>query len=33
VLAKLNLDYDRYIPVHAGATPLTKADVMKSLGK
>jgi glyoxylase-like metal-dependent hydrolase (beta-lactamase superfamily II) len=33
VLAKLNLDYDRYIPVHAGATPLTKADVMKALGK
>jgi glyoxylase-like metal-dependent hydrolase (beta-lactamase superfamily II) len=33
MLAKLNLDYDRYIPVHAGATPLTKADVMKALGK
>ena len=33
VLARLNLDYDRYIPVHAGATPLTKADVMKALEK
>src|SRR4029077_1060618 len=33
VLAKLNLDYDRYIPVHAGAAPLTKADVNKALGK
>jgi glyoxylase-like metal-dependent hydrolase (beta-lactamase superfamily II) len=33
ILAKLNLDYDRYIPVHAGATPLTKADVNKALGK
>ena len=33
VLAKLNLDYDRYIPVHAGAAPLTKADVNKALGR
>jgi glyoxylase-like metal-dependent hydrolase (beta-lactamase superfamily II) len=33
VLAKLNLDYDKYIPVHAGATPLTKADVNKALAK
>jgi glyoxylase-like metal-dependent hydrolase (beta-lactamase superfamily II) len=33
VLAKLNLDYDKYIPVHAGATPLTKKDVDKALGK
>jgi glyoxylase-like metal-dependent hydrolase (beta-lactamase superfamily II) len=32
-LAKLNLDFDRYIPVHAGAAPLTKADVNKALGK
>ena len=33
ILAKLNLDYDRYIPVHAAATQLTKADVNKALGK
>jgi glyoxylase-like metal-dependent hydrolase (beta-lactamase superfamily II) len=33
VLAKLNLDYDRYIPVHAGATPLTKKDVVAALEK
>jgi len=33
VLARLNLDYDKYIPVHAGATPLTKKDVDKALGK
>lgn len=33
VLAKLNLDYDRYINVHASAAPQTKADVMKALGQ
>jgi glyoxylase-like metal-dependent hydrolase (beta-lactamase superfamily II) len=33
VLAKLNLDYDRYIPVHAGAAQLTRSDVNKALGK
>ena len=33
VLAKLNLDYDKYIPVHAGATPLTKKDVVAALEK
>jgi len=33
VLARLNLDYDRYIPVHAGATPLTKKDVLAALEK
>ena len=26
VLDKLKLDFDKYIPVHAGASPLTKAD-------
>jgi hypothetical protein len=30
VLAKVNLDYDRYIPVHARAAPLIKADVNKA---
>jgi glyoxylase-like metal-dependent hydrolase (beta-lactamase superfamily II) len=33
ILAKLNLDYDRYIPVHAAGAPQTKADVMKALGQ
>lgn len=33
VLEKLNLDFDRYINVHASATPQTKADVWKSVGK
>ncbi len=33
VLEKLNLDYDRYINVHASAAPQYKADVMKAMGK
>ncbi|MEP7353257.1 MAG: MBL fold metallo-hydrolase [Acidobacteriota bacterium] len=33
VLVKLNLDFDRYINVHASAAPQTKADVWKSVGK
>jgi glyoxylase-like metal-dependent hydrolase (beta-lactamase superfamily II) len=33
VLEKLNLDFDRYINVHTSATPQTKADVWKSVGK
>jgi len=33
VLVKLNLDFDRYINVHASAAPQTKADVWKALGK
>jgi glyoxylase-like metal-dependent hydrolase (beta-lactamase superfamily II) len=33
VLEKLNLDFDRYINVHAPAAPQTKADVWKSVGK
>jgi glyoxylase-like metal-dependent hydrolase (beta-lactamase superfamily II) len=33
VLEKLNLDYDRYINVHASAAPQTEADVMKAMGK
>ena len=33
VLDKLKLDFDRYIPVHAGAAPQTKADFMKALGR
>jgi glyoxylase-like metal-dependent hydrolase (beta-lactamase superfamily II) len=33
VLDKLKLDFDRYIPVHAGAAPLTKADLQKALGR
>ena len=33
ILVKLNLDYDRYINVHASAAPQTKADFMKALGK
>ncbi len=31
VLAKLNLDYNRYINVHTSAAPQTKAEVMKAL--
>jgi glyoxylase-like metal-dependent hydrolase (beta-lactamase superfamily II) len=33
ILEKLNLDFDRYINVHASAAPQTKADVWKSVGK
>jgi glyoxylase-like metal-dependent hydrolase (beta-lactamase superfamily II) len=33
VLEKLNLDFDRYINVHAPATPQTKADLWKAVGK
>ena len=33
VLDKLNLDYDRYINVHASATPQSRADLLKSVGK
>jgi glyoxylase-like metal-dependent hydrolase (beta-lactamase superfamily II) len=33
VLDKLKLDFDRYIPVHAGAAPQTKADFLKALGR
>jgi hypothetical protein len=32
-LDKLNLDFDRYINVHASAAPQTKADVWKAVGK
>jgi glyoxylase-like metal-dependent hydrolase (beta-lactamase superfamily II) len=33
ILEKLNLDFDRYINVHASAAPQTKADVWKAYGK
>ena len=33
VLERLNLDFDRYINVHASASPQTKADVWKAAGK
>jgi glyoxylase-like metal-dependent hydrolase (beta-lactamase superfamily II) len=33
VLERLNLDFDRYINVHASAAPQTKADVWKAMGK
>jgi glyoxylase-like metal-dependent hydrolase (beta-lactamase superfamily II) len=33
ILAKLNLDYDRYIPVHAAAAPQTKKDFDASFEK
>jgi len=33
VLLKLNLDYDRYINVHASAEPQHKSDVLKAVGK
>jgi len=33
VLDKLKLDFDKYIPVHAGNAPQTKADFLKALGR
>jgi glyoxylase-like metal-dependent hydrolase (beta-lactamase superfamily II) len=33
ILEKLNLDFDRYINVHTSASPQTKADVWKAVGK
>jgi glyoxylase-like metal-dependent hydrolase (beta-lactamase superfamily II) len=33
ILEKLNLNFDRYINVHASATPQTKADLWKAVGK
>ncbi len=33
VLVRLNLDFDRYINVHAPAAPQYKADVWKAMGK
>jgi glyoxylase-like metal-dependent hydrolase (beta-lactamase superfamily II) len=33
ILEKLHLDFDRYINVHTSATPQTKADVWKAVGK
>jgi glyoxylase-like metal-dependent hydrolase (beta-lactamase superfamily II) len=33
ILEKLNLNFDRYIPVHTSATPQTKADLWKAMGK
>jgi glyoxylase-like metal-dependent hydrolase (beta-lactamase superfamily II) len=33
VLDKLNLDFNRYINVHASAAPQTKADVWKAMGR
>jgi len=33
VLEKLNLDFDRYINVHASTAPQSKADVWKAVGK
>jgi glyoxylase-like metal-dependent hydrolase (beta-lactamase superfamily II) len=33
VLEKLNLDFDRYIPVHTVPTPQTKAELWKAMGK
>jgi glyoxylase-like metal-dependent hydrolase (beta-lactamase superfamily II) len=33
VLERLNLDFDRYINVHASAAPQHKADVWKAMGK
>ena len=33
VLEKLNLDFERYLPVHAPAAPQTKADLWKAVGK
>jgi glyoxylase-like metal-dependent hydrolase (beta-lactamase superfamily II) len=33
VLEKLNLDFDRYINVHASATPQTRAELWKAAGK
>src|SRR5258708_14758761 len=33
ILERMNLDFDRYINVHASAAPQTKADVWKAVGK
>jgi glyoxylase-like metal-dependent hydrolase (beta-lactamase superfamily II) len=33
VVEKLNLNFERYIPVHAAAAPQTKADLWKAMGK
>jgi glyoxylase-like metal-dependent hydrolase (beta-lactamase superfamily II) len=33
ILEKMNLDFDRYINVHTSATPQTKADLWKAVGK
>ena len=33
VLEKLNLDFDRYINVHTSATPQSKAELWKAVGK
>jgi len=33
ILEKLNLNFDRYINVHTSATPQTKADLWKAVGK
>ena len=33
ILEKLNLDFDRYINVHASAAPQTRADLWKAVGK
>ena len=33
ILERLKLDFDRYINVHAPATPQTKAELFKSVGK
>jgi hypothetical protein len=32
-LEKLNLDFDRYINVHASAAPQTKTDLWRAVGK
>jgi glyoxylase-like metal-dependent hydrolase (beta-lactamase superfamily II) len=33
ILEKLNLDFDRYINVHTSATPQSKAQLLKAVGK
>ena len=33
ILQKLNLDFDRYINVHAPAAPQTRADLLSAVGK
>jgi len=33
IVEKLNLDFNRYINVHASAAPQTKSDVWKAMGK
>ena len=33
ILEKLNLDFDRYINVHAPAAPQTKTDLLRAVGK